>query len=177
MPVALSERPEETLRQYLTDNLAPADIHGYDPTQTDETATDFCPITNDWSGYGETYPKIVVTETDGPTVPNSGNTNYNGMQGDGSGPNQYNIKNITVSVQTHEVPGGGGYLDGMEYDDLAYDIYSEISNLIQNNVTTAIDAALFATPPTFTRDNGDDGDTMTWYQAQGTVNIGVIDTP
>jgi len=179
MPQALSERPEELLRQYFTDTITPSDIHGYDPNQTNETATDFFPITNDWSDFGETYPKVVVTETEGPSIPNSGNTNYNGMQGDGSGPNQYNIKNITVSVQTKQVPGGGGYLDGTDYDELVFDIYTEIHSLIQNDATTAISEAQFLglTPPTYTRENGDNDERQTWYQAQGTARMGVIDTP
>jgi len=65
------------------------------------------------------------------------------------------------------------------YDTLAFEIYQEIHHQIQNNVTSVNDEFLFSgmTPPTTVRDSGEDGDTGNFFQQQGTVAIGVLDTP
>lgn len=176
MPAKLSERPEELLRQYLVDNLTPSSMQGYDPQQTDTTATDFLPISNSWSKWGDYYPFIFVGEQNGPQIPGGGSTNVNGIGPDG--PNQYAVHNITISVQVAE---GGAYRNSTEYDALAHDIYSEIHSTIQNNTTSAISEALIVgvpTPPTPTRNPGeDDSDTLDWYQLQGTVPVEVLNTP
>jgi len=176
MPSKLSERPEELVRQFLADNIRSSEIYGYDPQQTDTTATDFLPVTSDWSFRGDYYPIISVRETDGPTVPNSGDTNYNGLGP--NGPNQYAIYPINISVQAVQE---GAYLNGVSAEDLVYDLYQECHHQVQNNATTAVSEALFVgmTPPTVTRstDEPDSGDTITWLQRSGTINMGVIDTP
>lgn len=181
MPQKLSERPEEKIRQFLTDNIIPSNVEGYDPEQTDETDSTFMPVTSSWNKWGDTYPIIVVQETDGPTVPNSGTTNYNGIQADGSGPNQYTVYNITVSCQAVELEDSSAYRNGIAADDLTDTLYQECHSKIQNNATTAISEALFVgmTPPTQTRNSEetDSGSTLTWIQRQGSVNMGVIDTP
>ena len=181
MPQTLSERPEELVRQHLVDTIRPAQVQGYDPQQTDETATDFLPITSDWSTRGDYYPIIVVQEQDGPTLPNSGNTNYNGVQGSGGGPNQYTIYPITVSVQAVELEGSASYLNGTTAREIVHDIYSEVHTQIQTNSTSAVSEALFVglTPPTVTRstEETDSGSTLEWYQRQGTCNMGVLNTP
>jgi len=176
MPSKLTQRPEESVRQFLVDNLQPAEIEGYDPKQTNTGATDYMPVTTDYSRWGETFPMIWVGEQNGPQVPNAGNTGFNGFQGNGNGPNIYNIKNITVSCQTTE---GGAYLNSVDYDDLAFSLYQEVQHQVQNNATTGIAEAewIGVTPPTYLRDSGEDGDTSAFYQAQGTVNFGYIDTP
>lgn len=178
MPQKLSERPEELVRQFLVDNIDSTAVEGYDPQQTDSTQSDFLPVTNDWSDWGDYYPVIVVQETDGPTVPNSGNTNFNGQQGNGSGPNQYNVKNITLSCQAVE---GQSYRNSVEPEDLTYTLYQECHHQIQNNATTAISEALFigVTPSTQTRSSSetDSGSTETWIQRQGTITMGVLNTP
>ena len=178
MPSKLSERPEELVRQFLVDNIRTAEIHGYDPQQTDTTATDFLPVTSDWSFRGDYYPIISVREDDGPTVPNSGETNYNGLAGDGSGPTQFTTYPINISVQAVQE---GAYLNGVSAEDLVYDIYSECHTQIQTNAETAVSEAHFVgmTPPTVTRstDEPDSGDTITWVQRAGTISMGVTNTP
>lgn len=178
MPQQPSERIEEKVRQYLADNLQPTELHGYDPRQTNPSSTDYLPVTCDWSKRGSTYPLIFVGEQSGPALPNSGNTNSNGMQGDGSGSNQTAVHTITISVQTME---GGAYLDSMDYDDLAHDLYWEVHSVLQSAAPDAIDEALFSgvpTPPTPSR-NPDTGgsDTDTWFQASGTVPVGYLYSP
>lgn len=181
MPQKLSDRPEELLREFVTENIRSSEIEGYDPQQTDPTASDFLPIFNEWNHRGDHYPCIVITETDGPTVPNSGNTGYNGLQGDGSGPNQYNIKNITVSCQAAELDTESAYLNGVEATELAFTLYQEVHHQIQNNATSAVSEALHTglTPPTQTKnmEETDSGSTLQWYQQQGTCQVGVLNTP
>jgi len=183
MPSQLSERPEELVRQYLTDNIVPGNIEGYDPNQTDETASDFMPVTSSWNKWGDTYPIIFVGEEDSPTVPNSGNTGFNGIQGDGSGPNSYSIKNITVSCQAVELGNSSAYRNSVEADDLAYTLYQECHRLFQNNATTAISEALHSglTPPdgiqTRNSEETDSGSTLNWIQRTGTCQVGVLNTP
>lgn len=179
MPSKLSERPEELVRQFLTDNLRSTEMQGYNPQQTDPTASDFLPVTSDWSNRGDHYPIIVVQENSGPSIPGSGTTNANGMQGDGSGVNQFAVHTVTVSCQAIE---GKSYLNGVEAEDLVHTLYSEVHDRVQNNVTTAVGEALFTgvpTPPTQTRstDEDDSGSTVTWIQAQGSVPVGVQYTP
>lgn len=176
MPQKLSERPEELVAQFLRDNLRPAEIEGYNPQQTDPQETDFLPITSDWSFRGDYYPLISVRETDGPTIPNSGNTNYNGIGP--NGPNQYTIYPITISCQAVQE---GSYLNSTEAETLVHDLYQECHHQIQNNATTAINESLFVgmTPATVTRstDEADSGSTISWIQRQGTIRMGVINTP
>jgi len=152
-------------------------MNGYDPKQTDTTETDYIPVTSQYNKWGETFPMVWVGEQDGPVLPNSGETNYNSLQGNGDGPNQQATHNVTVSVQVTE---GGAYLNGVRYDDLAQDIYSEIRYQIQKE--TKLNSELLflggLTPPTPTRSpTDDDGDTYGWMQYQGTVPLGVIYTP
>lgn len=173
----LSERLEEQVRQYITDNIRPTEIEGYDPQQTDPTASDFLPTTCDWSQYGDTYPVIVVQETDGPVIPNSGNTNSNGIQGDGSGVNQYAVHPVTISVQAVQ---GDSYRNSTDYDDLVQSIYAEVK--FQFKDVDAVSDGIFTgtlTPPTATRstDETDSGSTETWYQHQGTLPVGILYEP
>lgn len=170
----LSERAEELLRQFLVDSLRSSEMQGYDPQQTDPTASDFLPVTNNWDDWGETYPIIVVQETDGPTVPGGGQTNVTGLQGDGSGVNQYTIFNITLSAQAVQ---GETYRNGVDAPDIAHDLFSECRKQCQLN-TTGLDETLWlGTPPPGTQtrstEETDSGSTETWVQRQSTVPIGV----
>jgi len=171
MPQKLSERPEELIRQFLVDNVRPGEIEGYDPRQTDTQATDYIPFTTDYSRWGETYPMVWFGEEGDPNTPGGGQTGYTGIQGDGSGPNQDNVYSITVSVQTLESDNGAGYLNSTDYDTLAFEIYNELHDRIQTNVTTAISELEYVsmTPPTTVREAGEDSDTTTFYQQSGTV--------
>lgn len=177
MPSKLSDRPEYKYKRFLDQNIRPAEIEGYNPQQTDQTATDFMPVTNSWSKFGDTYPLVFVGEQNGPSIPGGGNTNSNGIQGDGSGVNQYAIHDVTISVQVAE---GGAYLGGIDYDDLAQAIYSEVHTITQDT-TTALNETLWIgtpTPPTPTRNPGEDNsDTLDWFQMQGSCPIGVQYTP
>lgn len=176
MPAKLTEAPEEEVRQFLVDNIRSTEIEGYDPNQTDTTATDFLPVTSDWSYRGDYYPIISVRETDGPTLPNSGNTNYNSIGKDG--PNQFSIYPITVSCQAVQE---GAYLNGVSAEDLVSTLYEECKDRIQNSAGQQLGGVqlLGMTPPTTTRstEEPDSGDTITWVQKQGTVNVSVLDTP
>jgi len=178
MPSKLSERPEELVRQFLVDNLRVSELGGYDPQQTDTTATDFLPVTSDWSFRGDYYPIISVREDDGPTIPNSGNTNYNSLQGDGSGPNQFAVYPITISCQAVQE---GAYLTGVNAQNLVKDLYSECKDRVQNNAGKDLGGGqlLGMTPPTVTRstDEPDSSDTITWVQRQGTIRFSVVDEP
>jgi len=178
MPQQLSERPEETIRQYLTTAVRPSEIEGYDPRQTDTQANDYLPFTTDYSRWGETYPMVWFGEEDSPTVPGGGESGYSSISGSGAGPNIYEIHNITVSVQTLESDNGAGYLNSTEYDTLAFEIYQEIKHQIQNNATD-LDPFSFIgiTPSTPLRDAGEESDTTTFYQEQATIYAGFLDTP
>ncbi len=179
MPSKLSERPEELVRQYLSDHLTPSEMQGYNPQQTDPTASDFLPVTSNWSDWGDTYPKIVVTEREGPQIPNAGSTNTNSIQGDGSGSNQLATHNITVSCQALE---GEDYQNGVDAEALVHDLYQEVKATGQNNAPVALASGVWMavpTPPTWTEneDETDSGSTRTWVQGQGTVPVTVLDTP
>jgi len=176
MPSKLTQRPEESIRQFLVDNIRSSEIETYDPTQTNPQANDYLPITTDYSRWGETFPMVWVGEQDSPTVPGGGESGYNSIDGSGNGPNIYEIHNITVSVQTMETDSGAGYLNQTDYDTLAFQIYQEIKHQIQNNST---DLAPFSflgiTPSTPLRDAGTD--TSSFYQEQATIYAGFLDTP
>lgn len=185
MPSTLSERPEELVRQFFVDNLSSGGMQGYDPKQDDPQASDFLPITTDWSFRGNYYPFISVRSTEGPTLPNSGDTNYNGLAGDGSGPIQRSDRSITVSVQATQGPDNDGapYLNNTKAENLVHDIYRECQDTVQAN--PALDLSNSGvilkgmTPPTITRNNEetDSGSTITWMQAQGTVAVDFTDEP
>jgi len=169
----LSERPEKLVRDFLADNLRKSELNDYDPQQTDTQAVDYLPITNDYSRWGETFPMIWVGEQESPNTPGGGESGYSSVQGDGSGPNQYTQHNITVSVQTKQ---GGGYLNGVDYDDLAYTLYQEVHAQVQNNTTTGIDELVMTiTPPGQTRET--EGDTTSFYQRQGTIQSYYVNEP
>lgn len=177
MPQKLSEPIEDQVRKYIVENITPSNIEGYDPKQTDTTKQDFILVTSDNDDWGDYYPLIYVSEQDGPTVPNSGNTNANGLQSDGSGTNQTTVYPITVSVQALE---NGPYLNGVSYDDLVFTIYQEIHSLFGGgvNLTDSLWVGEL-TPGTQTRstDEPDSDSTDTWCQRQGTLSVGVIYTP
>jgi len=182
MPSKLSQRPEESIRQFLVDNIRKSEIQSYDPRQTDTSQADYLPITSAYNRWGETFPMVWVGEQDGPTLPDSGESGFNSIRGDGGGPNQYQIHNITVSVQTTQSENGAGYLNQTNYDDLAFQIYQEIHTQIQTNANaeaTALDELAFVgmTPSTPLKDPGEDGDTGNFYQEQGTVFAGFLDEP
>jgi len=177
MPQKLSEPVEDKIRKYIINNASVSGLEGYNPTQTDTTASDFILVTSDNDDYGDYYPLIYVSEQDGPTVPNSGNTNANGLAGDGSGTNQFTTYPVTISVQAVE---NGPYLNSVDYDELVFSIYQEIHSLLGGQVT--IDETLYVgelTPGTQTRssDETDSGSTDTWVQRQGTLPVGVQYTP
>lgn len=176
MPSKLSEKPEETLRDYLETNLRPAEIEGYTPNQTwtvDSPPDDALPIVTDWSDRGDYYPIIVVNETEGPQVPGSGSTNANGMGPNGT--NQYTVRNVTIACEAVE---GEGYLNGVEAEALADALYSEVRAVLQQD-TDAVPEGVWTgvpTPPTYSTEDGGDS-TERWHQCQGTVPVGVLNTP
>jgi len=177
MPTKLSEPLEDQVRKYIVNNITPSEIQGYDPTQTDTTSSDFILVSSDNDDYGDYYPLIWVSEGDnGPTIPNSGDTNINGLQGDGSGPNQTAVKDVTVAVQAVQ---NGPYLNDTAYDQLVFEIYAELQSVFTN--TTAISDSLTTgrlTPPTITRSSDQqDSSTESWIQRSGTVPITTIYTP
>jgi len=174
----LSERAEEKLRQFLVDNIRPAEVQGYDPQQTDPTASDFLPVSNDWSDYGDTYPIVVVQETEAPTVPGGGATNVTSVQGDGSGPNQLTVFNITLSAQAVQ---GESYRNGVSAADLVQDLFAECKKQCQLNTTALSETVWLGMPPpgvqTRSTEETDSGSTETWVQRQSTVPVGVLYTP
>jgi len=178
MPQTLSESVEDKVRQYVVQNLASSDIEGYDPQQSDTTASDYILITSDNDQYGDYYPLIFISEQDGPTIPDSGNTNFNGIQGDGSGANTYSVYNVTIQVQAVE---NGPYLNNTSYDDLVFTIYQALRSLFGGPITLDSETLWTGglTPGTQTRssDENDSGSTDTWVQRAGTLPVGVQYTP
>jgi len=179
MPQKLTTQPIEKIRRFILNNARKAEMEGYDPNQNDSQQTDYLPVTKDWSRRGGYYPIVLVTQAGGPVIPNSGETNYNGMQGDGSGPNQQANHQVQVTVVTSQ---DGAYLGtDTDYYDIAHTIYSEIKFQIQEE-TKGDSETLFQgglTPPTITRSNeeSDSGSTSTWYQLAGTVPVGIMYEP
>lgn len=177
MPSKLSEPVEDKVREYIVNNITPSEIEGYDPTQSDTTKSDFILVTSDNDNYGDYYPMIFVSENTGPTLPNSGNTNANGMQGDGSGSNQYAIFDVQIQVQAVE---GGPYRNSVSYDGLVATIYSELHDILDGEIQLDPGVRMQRlTPPTQTRssDEADSGSTETWIQRSGTVPVHVHFTP
>lgn len=171
------------MRQYLSDNLRSGQMQGYDPQQDDPSASDFLPVTSEWT-RGDYYPMIVVQETEGPTIPNSGVTNFNGLDGTGAGPTQTSNKAITVSVQAvGERTASGLYRNGATASEIIHDIYWECHHQVQQSVGKKLgssDLILHGmTPPTKTRnpEETDGGSTRVWTQNQGTVETQFIDEP
>ena len=86
-----------------------------------------------------------------------------------------------MSCQAVELENSSAYLNSVDANDLVHTLYQEVHHQIQNNPTTAISEALHSglTPPTFTKsaEETDSGSTLTWFQAQGTAQVGVINTP
>lgn len=177
MPTKLSEPSEELFRQFIIDNTRSSEMQGYDPKQTDTTAADFLPVTKDWSEFGDYYP-IVVVQPAGPTILGGGETGFTGVQGDGSGPNQYTLENVTVSVQATD---DTTYRNSTDARPLIQDIYAEIHHQVQNNVTSAISEAQWATtsPGTTTtsQQETDSGSTVTWLQKQGQMGFAWLNEP
>lgn len=174
----LSELPEESIRQFLVDNLRPSEMEDYDPQQDNPTTDDALVVTNDQSEWSSNYPLVFVDGTD-PTVPGGGETNYTAIQPDGSGPIQDVIANAIISVQaTDDQTYGTG---NVEARTIIHDIYQECHHQIQNNATTAITDAQYATitPPTLTKSTSEDdaGSTTTWKQLQGTASFRYRNTP
>jgi hypothetical protein len=136
------------------------------------------PVINDWSDYGDYYPIISIREDNGPVIPNSGETGYQSIQGDGSGPNQEVDYQVTLSCQAVEE---GSYLNNTTAEQLVLKLYQECHHQIQNNPTTAVPEArqVGMTPATVTRstEETDAGSTITWVQRQGTVDVNVLNTP
>lgn len=179
MPAKLSEPLEDQIRKYIVQNATPSEMRDYDPTQSDTTASDFIVVTSDNDDYGDYYPLIYVSEVDnGPTIPDSGNTNINGVQGDGSGRNQYAIRDVTISVQAVQ---NGPYPNGVAYDQLVFEIYQEVKQTLKEASTS--DFADFQwvgelTPATLNRSSDQqDNSTETWAQKTGNLPIGLQYTP
>lgn len=185
MTTTLTEPIEEQVRQFLTDNIRPAQIEGYDPTQTDPTADDHMPVTSDYSQWGDVYPAVFVRESSGaggPILPNSGNSGYNSLQGDGSGVNQRAVYQIEVSVQAVKPPEDiGVYLNNVKAEDLVFKIYQECHQQVQQQAGRGLGDAdtLGMTPATVTRSNSDtdSGSTNTWIQREGTIFASVLNEP
>jgi len=182
MPPKLTNPIDETLRDFFETNIRPSEVLGYDPDQTwseDTPPDDALIITTNWDDYGDFYPVIVVTDNDnGPVVPNSGETNYNSLSGNGSGPNQYQNQPITVSCQATE---GNDYLTGAGPKEVARKLAQECHKQIQLN-SEGVDSEYIwngATPPIHTRSNTEENGTSTdtWHQYQITVDVGYIITP
>lgn len=179
MPQKLSEPLEDQIRKYIINNVTPSEIQGYDPTQSDTTASDFILVTSDNDNYGDYYPMIYVSEIDADkTIPGGGETNINGVQGDGSGGNQDTRQGVLISVQTVE---NGPYLNDTAYDQLAFEIYSEVKVTFKNADESDFSDFHFVgelTPPTVTRSSDEqDSSTETWIQRRGTIPVGVQYTP
>lgn len=181
MPTKLTEPIEDRLRGFFEANIRPSEIHSYNPDQTwptDNPPDDALVITTNWDDYGDFYPIIVVNQTDSPVLPGSGETNYNGLSGDGSGPTQTATYPVTVSCQAVE---GQEYLGNKEPKEIAFSLYQECHHQIQNNTETVDSQYLFSgmTPPTLTKSNTEEnGDsTDTWFQYSGTCDVGVINEP
>ena len=182
MPTKLTDPIDDTLRDFFENNIRPSEVLGYNPDQTwpeDNPPDDALIVTTNWDEYGDFYPIIVVTDNENaPVVPNSGETNYNSLQGDGSGPNQYLNQPITVSCQATE---GKDYLTGVGPKTVARKLAQECHQLIQTNSEGVSSEYIWngATPPIHTQSNTEENGTSTdtWHQYSLTVDVGYINEP
>jgi len=174
----LTDRIEDQIRGYLVDNIRPAEIEGYDPTQSDTTASDFILVTSDNDNYGDYYPLIFISNNAGASVIGGGETNISSIQGDGSGNNQNAQYTVTIQCQAVE---NGPYLNGVSYDDLAFTLFQEVKFQIkQAQYSDFTDLTYIGelTPAPVERSSSEqDNSTQTWSQFAGTVPVGVRYTP
>lgn len=178
MPGGLSDTADELVRDYLTNNLQPANIGGYDPDQSPTEGnypSNFLPITTDWSNEANHYP-IIVCQPESSTVLGGGDTGYTSVQGDGSGVNQDTQENVLVSVQTLE---GSSYLSDRDAKETGRLIKNGVHALIQSNAASPPEGYVFSVEPFgLTPDPGEEAsNTDTWYQYQSTVTITYTNTP
>jgi len=178
MPPKLSEPIEDQLREYVVNNIRPSEIEGYDPTQSDTTASNFILVTSDNDNYGDYYPLIFIGNNGGATVPGGGDTNITSIQGDGSGNNQRAQYNVTIQCQAVE---NGPYRNDVAYDTLAFELYQEVKFQLKD--ASASDIADFSSigelPPSPNNRSSDEQDnsTETWIQYSGDVPIEVEFVP
>lgn len=174
----LTERVEDQIRKYLVQNIRSTEIHGYDPTQGDTTASDYILITSDNDNYGDYYPMIFVGNNAGSSVIGGGETNISSIQGDGSGNNQNAQYLVTIQCQAVE---NGPYLDDTPYDDLAFSLYQEVKyQLKQADKSDFADLEYVGElePANVDRSSSEQDDsTETWAQYSGAIPTGVIFTP
>jgi len=175
-PKTLSESPEETVRQLLTDQWGTPSVDdgGYDPTQTDTTASDFLVITTDWSGWGDTWPIISLTNTD-PTVPGGGDTQVTGIQGNGSGPNQRRLETMTMTVMASQTDTGD--YQGESAEDIVRILYEHAFQIIWNNqhASDFPEINRFSVTPGAHTTNGPDSSQTEQYS--GNVTVDWLKTP
>jgi len=178
MPQKLTEPVEDQVRKYLVDALRPSEIEGYDPTEGDGTAADYILVTSDNDNYGDYYPMIFVSNNDGASVIDGGETNISSIQGDGSGNNQNAQYSVTIQCQAVE---NGPYLNNTDYDQLAFELYQEVKfQLKEADNTDFTDFTYIGelTPAPIDRSsNEQDNSTETWSQYAGTVPVGVDFVP
>jgi len=178
MPPKLSAPIEDQLREYIVNNIRPSEIEGYDPTQSDTTASDFILVTSDNDNYGDYYPLIYISNNAGTSVPGGGDTNITSIQGDGSGNNQRAQYTPTIQCQAVE---NGPYRNDTAYNQLAFELYQEVK--FQLKEASASDFTDFSSvgelePADIDRSSDEqDSSTETWAQYAGTVPIEVQFTP
>lgn len=172
MPTQLSENPEEKVRQLLTDEWDNTNTAGYDPTITDPTNSNFLPISTNWNS-GDIYPIITVTNND-PTVPGGGETGFQSVQGDGSGPNQQRFENMLVTIQAAE---DTEYNSSLTAHEVCQTLSAEIDRIIIDNVNAPTDSDVCNYfPAPFTHTIAGDSTPRT-HQYQATITLNWIRTP
>ena len=178
MPPKLSEPIEDQIRDYVVSEIDPTEIQGYDPTQSDTTASDFILVTSDNDNYGDYYPLIFVSNNEDGTVPGGGETNITSIQGDGSGNNQRAQYTVTIQCQAVE---NGPYLNDTDYDQLAFELFQEVKLRIKEADESDFNdfsSVGELTPSPIDRSSDEqDSSTETWVQYSGTVPITVEYTP
>lgn len=174
MPQKLTSPIEDQVRQYLVSALRPAEIEGYDPTQSDTTASDFILVTSDNDNYGDYYPLIFISNNAGASVIDGGETNISSIQGDGSGNNQNAQYSVTIQCQAVE---NGPYRNNTAYDDLAFALYQEVKYQINQAEASDFSDLSYVgnlTPaPVERSSNEQDNSTETFSQYAGTAPVGV----
>ena len=178
MPAKLTTPIEDQVREYLVQNLRPAEIEGYDPTQSDTTAQDFILVTSDNDNYGDYYPLIYISNNAGTSVIGGGETNVSSLQGDGTGNNQNAQYSLTIQCQAVE---NGPYLNDTPYDELAFTLFQEVKYQLNQATKSDFDGFSYIgniTPAPIERSSDEqDSSTETWAQYAGTLPVGVIFTP
>lgn len=131
------------------------------------------PVSTNWPA-GDQYPIITLTNRD-PTIPGGGNTNYTGIQGNGTGRNQRRLENFLLTVHTDSAETYGTSDESAER--YAWRLMEHIASIIEEHGETPNSDihAVYMDAPEGTIPN--QGSTEVTHQEQATVTVDWNKTP